>query len=56
MQMCQTNAELREFIQEFCAIMGEHFTGMADVQEKVSIDVVVKAKKKFFIQIMHQYT
>lgn len=37
MQMCQTNAELREFIQEFCAIMGEHFTGMADVQEKAAV-------------------
>ncbi|XP_057311676.1 uncharacterized protein LOC130649418 isoform X2 [Hydractinia symbiolongicarpus] len=37
MKMCQTNTELREFIQEFCAIMGEHFTGMADVQEKAAV-------------------
>ena len=35
MEMCQTNEELREFIQEFCSLMGEHFTLMADQKDKV---------------------
>ena len=35
MEMCKTNAELKEFIQEFCALMGDHFTGLADQKDKV---------------------
>ena len=35
MAMCQNNPEMREFIQEFCGIMGNHFTDYADKQEKV---------------------
>lgn len=35
MEMCKTNAELAEFIQEFCALMGDHFTGLADQKDKV---------------------
>uniref|UniRef100_A0A7M5V3S5 Uncharacterized protein n=1 Tax=Clytia hemisphaerica TaxID=252671 RepID=A0A7M5V3S5_9CNID len=36
MEMCQTNEELREFIQQFCSLMGDHFTGLADQTDKVS--------------------
>ena len=31
--MCQNNKELREFIQEFCALMGDHFTKLGEKQE-----------------------
>ena len=33
MEMCQNNEELREFIQEFCALMGDHFTKLGEKQE-----------------------
>ena len=52
MEMCSTNEELREFIQQFCALMGDHFTGLADAQEKVSFMKIfyftVRNKKNIF--------
>lgn len=33
LEMCKDNLELREFIQEFCALMGDHFTNLADINE-----------------------
>lgn len=50
MSTCQTNDELREFIQEFCAIMGEHFTTLADQQDKVTLVIFYEVIKKFHIQ------
>lgn len=36
LEMCKDNVELREFIQEFCALMGDHFTNLADINEESS--------------------
>jgi len=36
LEMCKDNLELREFIQEFCALMGDHFTNLADINEESS--------------------
>lgn len=32
MASCESNPELREFIQEFCDIMGNHFTMLSEAQ------------------------
>ena len=30
MKLYQNDVEVQEFIQEFCSIMGDHFTGLAE--------------------------
>ena len=34
MRTCGNNPEMKEFIQNFCSIMGEHFTEMGDRQQQ----------------------
>lgn len=34
MEMCENNPEIKEFIQDFCAIMGDHFTNLGEKQEE----------------------
>jgi len=49
MEMCQTNEELREFIQQFCSLMGDHFTGLADQTDeaaKVQVQPTTASSKK----------
>jgi len=46
MRMCEGNPEMKEFIQDFCSIMGDHFTELGQKQDEQRIDDPPKTKTK----------
>ena len=51
MKQYQNDLEVQEFFQEFCSIMGDHFTKLANTTKSQPDDMVLNIKKycEFFV-------